>query len=132
MTHLLDTSALLAHFLAQPGRPDARALIEAGRAGVCCITWMEFSGVLRARGMPPHAISNALAIYRELLESKPVDDAVANHAIDVRTATPRRLTGVDALIAGCAIAANATLVHADAHFAAIPASLLKQQRLPSS
>ncbi len=130
MTHILDTSAVVAHFVGEPGRAEVDRLIESGTAGVSSATWIEFRALLRARRLPQSVIDEAVSLYRASLPSVPIDDRVADLADTLRAASPTRIPAVDALIAGCAIAAGAILVHADAHFAAIPASLLKQQRLP--
>jgi predicted nucleic acid-binding protein len=132
MTHILDTSAVIAHFTGEPGRPEVDRLIESGTAGVSSATWTEFRAVLRVRRLSQSVIDEAVGLYRLSLPSVPIDDRVADLADALRAARPTRIPAMDALIAGCAIAANAVLVHADAHFAAIPASLLKQQRLSDS
>lgn len=132
MTHILDTSALVAHFTGEPGRPEVERLMESGTTGVSCATWIEFRAVLRARRLSQSVIDEAVGLYRLSLPSVPIDDRVADLADTLRAASPGRIPAMDALIAGCAIAADAILVHADAHFSTIPASLLKQQRLPVS
>ncbi|MFN0068870.1 MAG: PIN domain-containing protein [Limisphaerales bacterium] len=60
-----------------------------------------------------------------------VGEAEARAALRLREAATRRLPLADSLIAGCAVAANAALVHRDPHFAAIPPKLLKQMVLPA-
>ena len=132
MKHLLDTSALCAHFLGQSGGDGVRKILEADAAatGVCVITWFEMHGVLRRCGLPPRAVAEALTLYRSLpLASCPVSSAVVDKALELRLAAGDRLALADALIAGCAASHGAVLVHRDQHFHGIPAALLRQQAL---
>ena len=134
MTHLLDTSALLAHYLAEPGAERVQALFEdeAVVAGASILSLYEFE--LRLHQLSVDAATRAAELnrYRALLnEVVDVDEAVRSEAIRLRTNATAHVAAVDVLIAATASLKNATLVHRDPHFAAIPGSLLKQEVLPA-
>jgi predicted nucleic acid-binding protein len=134
MTHLLDTSALLAHYLAEPGAEQVQALFEddAVVAGASILSLYEFELRLHQLGVDATARAAELSRYRALLnELVAVDEAVRGEAIRLRTSATAHLAAMDVLIAAAASVKNATFVHRDPHFAAIPARLLKQEVLPS-
>ncbi|MFO1422595.1 MAG: PIN domain-containing protein [Candidatus Competibacteraceae bacterium] len=60
-----------------------------------------------------------------------VDEALVARAIALKRATTSRLPSIDALIAAAASLHEATLVHRDAHFQAIPVDWLQQKVLGS-
>ncbi|MBM3838066.1 MAG: type II toxin-antitoxin system VapC family toxin [Verrucomicrobia bacterium] len=71
-----------------------------------------------------------LARNRALMEEVvDVNEAVRCEAVRLRTSAAVRVAAMDALIAATASHQNATLVHRDPHFAAIPANLLTQEIL---
>ncbi len=132
--HLLDTSALLAHCLEEPGFDVVEALLEShpDAVFVSAITWLEFQ--LRLVELIPVAGQRAevLAIYEELLtRTLPVTREVASLAFDLRQRVPIRIPNGDALIAATAKSVNAVLVHRDPHLGAIPTRLVKQLVLPA-
>lgn len=134
MTHLLDTSALLAHYLAEPGAERVQALFEdaAVVAGTSILSLYEFELRLHQLGVDEATRTAELNRYRALLnEVVDVDEAVRKDAIRLRISATARVAAMDVLIAATASLKNATLVHRDPHFAAIPASLLKQEVLPA-
>lgn len=129
---LLDTSAILAHYLREPySDAVARILSEPSNdVGMCTCSALELAGKLTAKGLKPVEVHDVLDGYRAVLTREyPVDPAVVNAAIRLRETTRPRLPAMDALIAGCAAAHHATLVHADAHFDTIPPSELRTRRL---
>jgi len=134
MTHLLDTSALLAHYLAEPGAARVQALFEDETvlAGTSVLVLFEFDMRLHQLGMDDPARAVQLNGYRALLhEVVNVDEAVRSKAVGLRISASARVASVDVLIAASASLRNATLVHRDPHFAAIPAQWLKQEFLPA-
>ncbi len=134
MTHLLDTSALLAHYLAEPGAERVQALFEddAIVAGASILSLYEFELRLHQLGMDATSRAAELNRYRALLsEVVDVDEAVRSGAIRLRTSATVHVAAMDVLIAATASLKNATFVHRDPHFAAIPANLLKQEVLPA-
>jgi predicted nucleic acid-binding protein len=73
-----------------------------------------------------------VAEYEALSDiSIPVDNTVARAAFELKRDTSHRLPAIDALIAACAKAHDAILVHRDPHISHIPAHLLKKELLPS-
>lgn len=59
-----------------------------------------------------------------------VDIQIAQSAIQLRSATPRRLPTIDSLIAATAMVYGLTLVHRDPHLATIPPTMVNQIMLP--
>lgn len=134
MTHLLDTSALLAHYLAEPGAERVQTLFEddAVVAGASILSLYEFELLLHQLGVDAMSRAAELNRYRALLsEVVAVDEAVRSEAIRLRTSAAAHVAAMDVLIAATASLNNAKLVHRDPHFASIPASLLKQEALPA-
>ena len=133
MTHLLDTSALLAHYLAEPGAERVQALFEDESAspGTSILALFEFELRLRQLGMDADTRAKELARYRALLEKVvEVNESVRAEAIRLRSSAAAHVAAMDVLIAATASANGAILLHRDPHFAAIPASLLRQEVLP--
>jgi predicted nucleic acid-binding protein len=134
MRYLLDTSALLAHYRQERGWEAVQALFEADETEIliACVSLTEFGRRLRDLGAPEAVVERTLAGYQLLCsEVAPVDAAVALAALAIGCRTPRRLPLVDALIAACAQAREALLVHRDEHMRAIPAELVHQKDLAS-
>lgn len=126
--YLLDTSALLAHFLSEPGADEVARLIEEGHAWVAAVSWLELR--IRLQDLPGGA--EVLTIYQEeMAGSVDITSQVAAAAFEVRQETNARLPMVAALIAGAARARGFELVHRDQHLAAIPATCLRQRLLPA-
>lgn len=133
MTHLLDTSALLAHYFSEPGAGRVQTLFEddAVLVGVSILSLYEFELRLFQLGMDEATRAAELSRYRALLNDVvDVDEAVRSEAIRLRTSAAAHVAAMDVLIAATASLKRATLVNRDPHFAAIPASLLKQEVLP--
>jgi len=131
--YVLDTSALMAHFLNEPGWEIVEQLLEAeaGRVFINAVAWLEFQVCLKEVAPDTAKRERALQIYAELLdEAWPVTRDTAAAAFALREAATNRLPNSDALIAATAKLQGAMLVHRDPHFAAIPAKLLKQIVLP--
>ena len=133
MTHLLDTSALLAHYLAEPGATRVQALFEdtAVVTGTSILALFEFDLRLHQLGIDAATRDTELNRYRALLsEIVNVDEAIRNEAVRLRISAPARASAMDTLIAATASVRGAVLVHRDPHFTAIPTSMLKQEMLP--
>jgi predicted nucleic acid-binding protein len=83
LTHLLDTSGLLAHYRGEPGVEEVDALLSdsAQRVGVSSLTWLEFRVRLAELTPDSSEQSEAMAIYSTLLgEGVPVTDSIADLA----------------------------------------------------
>jgi predicted nucleic acid-binding protein len=132
-TYVLDTSALLAHFLGEPGWETVERLLEkeADTVFINAVAWLEFQVRLKEVAPDKTKRERALQIYVELLAGAlPVTRETAAAAFELRQAAASRLPNSDALIAATARLKGATLVHRDPHLAAIPSRLLRQQMLP--
>ncbi|MGA2973785.1 MAG: PIN domain-containing protein [Spirochaetia bacterium] len=132
ISHVLDTSAILAHYFNEPGAGIIEGLWsdESSRIAISTITITELKGRLRQEITDDAEAMNAADAYLcELTICLPVDRATAELAWQLRQATPHRLPLVDALIAATARAADAVLVHKDPHMSQIPAGLVRQLTL---
>lgn len=129
ITHLLDTSALLAHFFDEPGADVVQGLLASGsgKPGICAVTVTELKARLKEELASDAEAQQAVEAYLdELKVCLPVDRAVAELAWQVKEACPERIPLVHALIAGTARAFNAVLVHRDPHLARIPRKVVGQ------
>jgi predicted nucleic acid-binding protein len=123
-----------AHYLAESGAERVQALFEDETvvAGASILPFYEFELRLHQLGVAATSRTTELNRYRVLLnELHVVDEAARIEAIRLRTSATARVAAMDILIAATASLKNATLVHRDPHFVAIPAALLKQEVLPA-
>jgi len=133
MTHLLDTSVILAHHLNEAGADRVQAIFddENNMVGVCVVTFLEFEFRLHELGLNQSDRKAEASKYKLLFdEIVPVTEAVCATAIELKLAAAARLPNIDALIAAAAKSRGATLVHRDPHFLGVPAALLSQEMLP--
>ncbi len=133
VTHVLDTSAVLAHYFDEPGAEIVDGLWQdsRNRIAICVLTLAELRWRLQAEIEDEREIDRAFREYvDELTSSLAVDRAVAESAIALRREAAERLPLTDAIIAGCAHAAKAVLVHRDPHMQSIPQRLVSQIVLP--
>jgi predicted nucleic acid-binding protein len=129
ISHVLDTSALLAHYFDEPGAELVEKLWgdESARVAISAVTVAELKGRLHQEVSDDAEAAAAADTYlNELTICLPVDRATAELAWQLRLAAPDRLPLVDAIIAATARAAGAILVHKDPHMARIPADLVQQ------
>lgn len=129
MTLLLDTSSILLHFFNQPGGERVQELLsdEANVILIASVSVVEFARRLVALRYGVEVAKSRSLAYASLAgRVVPVDTAAAVRAFELSSLGSGRIPLVDALIAACASIAEATLVHRDAHFASIPAALLKR------
>lgn len=130
MTHLLDTSAVLAYYFEEDGADRVQALLADTKnpPSICCVTELEFWARLKSLGAESHfgsdwpEISNLLTIFS-------LDIQIVGRAVEIRRACSDRLPTVDSLIAATASFHNTVLVHRDPHFESIPRKLLRQLSL---
>jgi predicted nucleic acid-binding protein len=123
----LDTSALLALCLNEPGDSEVQTILEAGEGWVAAVSWLELRIKLE------HVVNGheTVILYESLAGTVDVTREIAEAAYEIRRATRPRVPMIDSLIAGAARVHGMRLLHRDAHFAAIPAKLLKQKMLPA-
>jgi predicted nucleic acid-binding protein len=129
ISHVLDTSALLAHYFDEPGAGLVAEIWSdaSARVAISAVTVAELKGRLRLEITENAEAARAADAYlNELTTCLPVDRATAEIAWQLRQATPERLPLVDALVAATARAAGAVLVHKDPHMSQIPADLVRQ------
>jgi predicted nucleic acid-binding protein len=132
MTHLLDTSAILAHYLDELGADEVESLLAQGPGVVALAapSWVELDTRLRELVSEMEVRENVFLQYTVSLTTLlPVDAESSLAAIRLCNTAPARLPLADALIAGVADAAGLILVHRDPHFDTIPG--IKVLRLPN-
>jgi predicted nucleic acid-binding protein len=129
VSHVLDTSALLAHYFDEPGAALVEELLtaESSEVAISAVTVAELKGRLHQELHNDSEAMNAADAYlNELTTCLPVDRATAELAWQLRLSVPDRLPLADALIAATARAADAVLVHKDPHMSLIPEGLVRQ------
>lgn len=132
MTHLLDSSAWLAHLYGEHGVEEVNRLFDDTGATVyvSALSLPEVYARLNALGQSDRwgqVWTTYAALFEKVLAA---DQAVADKAMELRAATAQRLPTIDAVIAATAAAHRLILVHRDPHMAAIGAAWLEQLRLP--
>lgn len=132
MTHLLDSSAWLAHLFGEPGVEEVTLLLDDPRnqLNISALSIPEVFARLKSMGRQSHW-TEVWEIYSELFSTViPADDTIAHQAVRLRAQTSARLPTIDGLIAATAFVHQLTLVHRDPHMTAIPDPDLDQMRLP--
>ena len=127
-TYLLDTSAILAHYLSEEGSAKVQALLDepAAIVLVAAPVLLELDGSLMRKGAGEVARHSVVNEYgTRLAETVSVDKEVALSAVALRKSASERLPAMGALIAGCALANEAVLVHRDPHYDNIPREALE-------
>lgn len=134
MTHLLDSSAILALYFGETGADRVRELLVDPQHSVALsvLTAAEFSSRLRAEGAEEAFEADWDRLSNLVSAVLPVSLTVVRRSIALRRAATERLPLIDALIAATAAESGAILVHRDPHFASIPKSLLSQELLPAN
>lgn len=132
MTHLLDSSAWLAHLFGEPGVDEVNLLFDTPGTQVSLSVLSIPEVFVRLKSLEKQSHWPEIwRIYSELFSNVfSVDDAIAHQAVRLRADTPERLPTIDALIAATALARHLTLVHRDPHMTIIPTPDLRQQLLP--
>ncbi len=132
ITHILDTSAILAHYFDEPGAAEVDAIWQdkKNNPAICALTVTELKMRLHVEVNDRVEVDRAFRLYvDELTAVVPVDRAVADEASALRELSPARLPLVDACIAGCAKLHRCILVHRDPHLAQLPETI-RQLHLP--
>ncbi|MEX2579583.1 MAG: PIN domain-containing protein [Verrucomicrobiales bacterium] len=128
MTHLLDTTALLALMLDEAGGERVETLIDDDQVEVAISVLTKAETWARLKSLGREAAFEEewrilLPLFGAVLE---VDEGVVDASLSLRGLATSRLPSMDALIAGTAVRHQLILVHRDAHFRAIP-----EEELPS-
>jgi predicted nucleic acid-binding protein len=132
MTHLLDSTAWLAHLFGEPGVEEVGLLFEdpSTQVSISALSIPEVFVRLKAIGRQAHW-DEVWAIYSDLFSSViATDESIAHQAVQLRATAPERLPTMDGLIAATALTRRLTLVHRDPHLAAIANQELHQILLP--
>jgi len=132
MSHLLDTSAWLAHLFGEPGVEEVSRIFEDAQSEVfvSVLSLPEMYGRLKAldrQDQWPLVRDTYAELFARVL---PVDESIAAAAIEFRSRAQPRLPTIDALIAATARVHGLILVHRDPHLAAISSENLAQVSLP--
>jgi predicted nucleic acid-binding protein len=133
ITHLLDTSAVLAHYFGESGAIEVDAIWQQpdSKPGLCVLSIPELKTRLAEEVDDTDEVDRVFQLYaNELTSCVPVDRAVADEAARLRDSSPKRLPLVDACIAACAAHHGCPLVHRDPHLDALPTDAVRQLRLP--
>ena len=131
--HLLDTSALLAHLLKEPGEDIVEHCLSAGggRSAVSIVSWVEFQLIISRSSYPKADAQKMIGFYRDAIGVPlPIDAAVGNTAVALRALCPARVHLTDLLKAACAKTHGLKLVYRDKHIRGIPEKALPQIKLP--
>jgi len=131
--HLLDTSALLAHLLKEPGEDIVEHCLSAGggRSAVSIVSWVEFQLIISRSNYPKADAQKIIGFYRDAIGVPlPIDAAVGNSAVTLRALCPACIRLTDLLIAACAKTHGLKLVYRDKHIEGIPEKVLPQIKLP--
>ncbi len=131
-THVLDTSAILAHYFEEPGAEEVETIWQDADScpAICVLTIPELRTRLLEETGDSNEVERVMELYVDLLSlNLSVDKSVAERATELRSQSPNRIPLVDACIAACASWNGAVLVHRDPHMDELPAEV-KRIRLP--
>jgi predicted nucleic acid-binding protein len=129
MRYIFDTSALLTHYRQETGWETVQALFEDVESDIVIAspTLAEFARRLQALGVEDSEIVRVVGEYVLLFGAIiAIDAPVASAAYTIGRRTSDHIPLIDALIAAAAQSSEATLVHRDAHMAAIADDILRQ------
>jgi predicted nucleic acid-binding protein len=135
ISHILDTSAILAHYFGEPGADVVAQLWadDSNTLGISAVSATELKcRLVQESRDDAESAAAAHAYLDELTVCIPVDRATAELAWQLRLSVPGRLPLVDSLIAAAAREKGAILVHRDQHLAQIPGELVEQIVLPGA
>lgn len=133
MTHLLDSSAWLAHLFGEPGVDEVGLLFDDSKSevSISALSIPEVFTRLKTIGRESHW-TEVWNIYSVLFSSViAADETIAHQAVQLRAEATERLPPIDGLIAATALIRKLTLVHRDPHMTAIIDPELRQMKLPN-
>jgi predicted nucleic acid-binding protein len=134
LSFLLDTSAVLAEYFAEPGSDRVDALLNdpAEIVGISVLTLHELAAAVLHRTGSEQASIEAVKIVRQSVpEVVVVSDSIVEIAIELRREASERMALADCIIAATAASRRAILMHRDPHFAALPRGKPIQEFLPN-
>lgn len=124
ITHLLDASAIVAHYFRQPGSEQVNALLtdENAAIGIAAVSLTELKTQLLQDLTPstPENLASAENAFRlyadELLATLPVTKEVSECAAEILWNSKGRLSPTEAIVAAMAVLESAILVHCNPAF----------------
>ena len=131
ITHILDSSAWLAHIFEEPGGGEVTALFEDPETeiGISVLSLLEVHVQFRIKDRTDD-FHEMVESYRPLFSRIIIaNEPVILRAVNLREAASARLPAIDSMIAATAALQGAVLVHRDAHFLSLSEEWLKQQYL---
>lgn len=134
MTHLLDTSGMLALLFDERGADRVSEIIDDPTAivGISALTLFEvMTAAFRRMGSYPSAIQVVAECVASIERIVPVTEEIVRLAMDLRQEGAARIATVDIVIAATAALHGAILVHRDPHFASLPSGRPVQESLPA-
>ena len=133
MSYLLDTSALLAYYLEEPGAGEVEELLLNPRVTTAMSVLSVFELRVRLTSLEVEAVDVENVVEQFALvvnEVVPVTTEIVNVAETVRREASSRIAAVDCLIAATAASRNTVLVNRDRHFRALRQDFPRQLVLP--
>ncbi len=133
ITHVFDTSAILAHYFEEPGADQVNALLaeNAVEPGLPAVALLELKARLAATVRDAAAAARAFQLYsEELIAPIPVTREIVARAEEILRRTDSPLTMTEAITAATARHEGALLVHRSPNLARIPGDLVRQCALP--
>jgi predicted nucleic acid-binding protein len=129
LTHLLDTSAALAHAFDEPGAERVETALNDPEAivGISVLTLYEvWTATIHQSGSTTLATEAIETLKLIVSEVVPVTETTIELAIGLRQSATGRIALADCLIAATAMQCGATLLHRDPHFAALPGTVVQE------
>jgi len=127
-----DSSALLAFWLGEPDSVRVSEILANSESEIliCSLSFAEAGRKSIELGATDLETSKMLDLFKSIAtEIVVVDEAIARLSLYLSQNSATRLPFADSLIAACAHAKNATLLHRDKHFLGISAAELQQEML---
>ncbi len=134
ITHVFDTSAILAHYFHEPGAELVNELLadNSVEVGIPAIELLELKRQL-TRTLPDSTeAQRAFHLYAdELITTIPVTREIVTRALLLIEKTGDPLSPMEAILAATAQHEGAILVHRTVPLVGLPGNLLRQCALPS-
>jgi predicted nucleic acid-binding protein len=133
ITHVFDTSAILAHYFDEPGAEQVNAMLAdtSLEIGLSAISLIELKTRIASKVPDKNEARRAYRLYaEELLAAIPVTREIvaSSEAIIQQSACELNLHQV--IAAATARSQGAVLVHREANLRSIPSTLVQQHALP--
>ncbi|MBK8475394.1 MAG: PIN domain-containing protein [Opitutaceae bacterium] len=133
ITHVFDTSAILAHYFHEPGAELVNELLadNSAEVGIPAIELLELKRQLNRTLPDATEAQRAFRLYAdELIAPIPVTREIVARALLLIERMGDQLSPSEAILAATAQHEGAILVHRTAPLAVLPANVLRQCALP--